>query len=232
MDSPKTLLSEISTPLAIVVAGALVAVAVYMSGVGTGAPTTPPAEKPLTAQDVVPLQADDHVLGNRDAKIVIVEYTDLECPFCKRFHETMKQVVAEYDGQVAWVLRNFPLTQIHPNAPALAEAAECVASTAGNDAYWKFVDALFSVAPLNTPFPMDKLDATIASVAPLAPVESCIAAGTHRARIEAQIQDAIKARAQGTPHSILLVRGKEPVLISGAQPLEAVRAEIEKALAR
>lgn len=225
-------MSEISTPLAIVVAGALVAVAVYMSGAGAALPTKPAGERPLAAADVVPLQESDHVLGSRDAQVVIIEYTDLECPFCKRFHETMKQVVAESDGQVAWVLRNFPLAQLHPNAPALAEAAECVASVAGNDAYWKFIDALFVAAPLNTPFPMDTLNDTIGAVAALSPVLDCVKAGTHRARIDAQIQEAIKARAQGTPHSILLVRGKEPVLISGAQPYEAVRAEIQKALSR
>lgn len=68
----------------------------------------------------------DHLRGEKNAKITIVEYSDFDCPFCYRFHATMQQVLEEYKGQVNWVYRDFPLPQLHPNAPKLAEAAECI----------------------------------------------------------------------------------------------------------
>ena len=86
----------------------------------------------------------DHIRGDNNAKITIVEYSDYDCPFCHRFHATMQQVMDEYQGQVRWVYRDFPLPQLHPNAPKLAEAAECVASQGGEDAFWSFADAYFS----------------------------------------------------------------------------------------
>lgn len=223
--------SEISTPIAIVIAGALIAVAVYFSGSGAAPQAAQPGEQKGPAKaDIVAVSAQDHIYGNPNAPIKIIEYSDLECPFCKRFHGTMKQIVAEYDGQVAWVYRNFPLAQLHPNAPALAEAAECVASVAGNDAYWTFLDEIFLLAPLNTPFPMAQLDATISKVASLAPVKACIAAGTHKAKIAKESEDAVKSGGNGTPHNILLDKKGNPTLISGAQPYEVVKAAVDAAL--
>lgn len=231
--SPDGGAQKLGMPLAIVIAGGFIAVALYFGG--GAAPAAAPLEQnnPTTAQpDVVPVTAADHIFGNPSALIKIIEYTDLECPFCKRFHDTMKQVVAESNGNVAWIMRNFPLTQLHPNAPALAEAAECVASVAGNDAYWKFLDEMFIVAPLNTPFPMDKLDTTISKVATLAPVKACISAGTHKEKIQKEASDAVASGGNGTPHNILLDKKGNPTLISGAQPYEVVKAAVEAALKR
>lgn len=66
----------------------------------------------------------DHVIGNKDAKVVFVEYADYECPGCDEMAQPVEQLVAKYSAQVAFVFRNFPLTTIHPNALAAATAAE------------------------------------------------------------------------------------------------------------
>lgn len=96
--------------------------------------------------DVPPVEAGEHILGNLDtAQVVIVEYSDFECPYCARYHPTMKQIVAESNGGVALVYRHFPLTQIHQNAMERAIASECVAQIKGNDAFWKYVDLLFNI---------------------------------------------------------------------------------------
>ena len=62
------------------------------------------------------VDSEDHIFGNPDAPVKLVEYSDFECPFCKRVHPTLKKIMADYgiDGEVAWVYRHFPLDSIHP----------------------------------------------------------------------------------------------------------------------
>lgn len=92
--------------------------------------------------DYTPVTEDDHLRGDIDAEIMIIEYSDFDCPFCKRFHETMLSVIEKYPAnEVAWVYRHFPLEQLHPNAPAVALASECVADLGSDAAFWKFADA-------------------------------------------------------------------------------------------
>ncbi|MES2876633.1 MAG: DsbA family protein [Patescibacteria group bacterium] len=82
----------------------------------------------------------DHVFGNPDAKVVLVEYGDFQCPGCGGVHPTVKTLSEKYEDQMAFVFRNFPLTSIHPNARAAAAAAEA----AGKEGkYWEVHNALF-----------------------------------------------------------------------------------------
>lgn len=104
-----------------------------------------------------PISAADHIWGDPNAPVKIIEYSDLQCPFCQRFHPTMQQIVTEYKGQVAWVYRHFPLEQIHPHARKEAEAAECAAELGGNNAFWVFVDALFKGTPTSDPAELAKI---------------------------------------------------------------------------
>ena len=89
------------------------------------APTAAPTPSAPTAISMAPITDSDWIRGGRNAEVSVVEYSDLECPFCKRHDATMKQLISEYDGKVNWVYRHFPLTQLHPKAPKEAEAAEC-----------------------------------------------------------------------------------------------------------
>ncbi|MEZ4200396.1 MAG: thioredoxin domain-containing protein [Candidatus Paceibacterota bacterium] len=97
-----------------------------------------------------PITADDHILGNPNAPIMIVEYSDFDCPFCKAFHEVMQQIINEHGvtGEVAWVYRHYSINGSHPNATTLAVASECVADLGGNDA-WKFIDLIFGERETN-----------------------------------------------------------------------------------
>ncbi len=90
---------------------------------------------------IEPVSDEDWVLGNKNADISIIEFSDLDCPFCKRFHVTMHQVIDSYNN-VNWVFRHFPLPQLHPDATNKAKVAECVGDIGGNDKFWKFVDVL------------------------------------------------------------------------------------------
>ena len=222
---------NIMIPVSIVIAGILVAAALFFSGRATEGPT---ADGNDAAVEKVPaITTSDHILGNPDAKVIVVEYTDLECPFCKAFHETMKRIMAEYGegGEVAWVLRNFPLQQIHPNAPRLAEAAECVAELAGNDAYWSFIDALYALAPVNTFFNMSKLTQTASGVGVSATAfDACLASGRYQDKISKEYSDALATGGQGTPHNTVVTKDGQSIPIPGAQPYETVKSVIDAAL--
>ena len=136
-------LARVSTPLAILVAGALIAGAVFY--VNKNGATGAGAESEALAGEIRGVGEGEHVLGNPEADIVVVEYSDAECPFCKGFHETMKRMMTEYGegGKVAWAYRHLPLEQLHPKAPKQAEAMECAAALGGNDAFWKFTNLVY-----------------------------------------------------------------------------------------
>ncbi len=101
--------------------------------------------------DLDPVTEDDHYFGSKDAEIVIVEYSDLECPFCARFHGTMHQVVKDYNGKVAWVYRHLPLEGLHPNAFNKALSSECVYDLGGDTKFWMYIDSLFKAAEPKKP---------------------------------------------------------------------------------
>jgi protein-disulfide isomerase len=132
-------------PFSIIVAGALVGAGIYLSS------KNPPVQSLGQIPDIeeinmLPVTDKDHILGNPNAPVVIVEYSDTECPFCKVFHLTMKRIMTEYgtDGKVAWVYRHFPIAELHSKAQKEAEATECVAELGGNEKFWQYLDAIFA----------------------------------------------------------------------------------------
>ncbi len=220
--------NKLNIPIAIVVAGALIAGAViYTNRTPAGSAGTP--SRAGETVKVKPIGKDDHVLGNPNAPIVVVEYSDFECPFCKTYHATMHRIIDTYgkSGKVAWVYRQFPIPQLHSKAYLEAEASECAAELGGNDAFWKYADRIFAVTPSN-----DGLDtALLPDIAENIGLDrtkftQCLESGKHRAAVEASANDAIAAGAGGTPQSYIL-SGKEIIPIEGAQPFEAVKAVID-----
>ena len=88
----------------------------------------------------------DHVRGDKGAKITLLEYSDLECPFCKKFHETMNLVTKANEGKINWIYRHFPLDGLHKKARPEAEASECAAD---QGKFWEFIDLVFQRTPSN-----------------------------------------------------------------------------------
>jgi len=232
----KTQKNNIAVPLATVIAGALIAFAVYQR------PPTDASNKNSNAAAVVgnttitlkPIGLDDHILGNPDAPVKLVEYSDMECPFCKRFHPTMKQVMDEYGkkGQVAWVYRHLPLESIHTKALKEAEATECANRLGGNDKFWAYLDRIFEITPSN-----DGLDLTllpqIAQDIGLnrSEFEACLASGEFTQKIKDSITEATRAGAQGTPYTLVVTEKGTKIPISGALPYSSVKQTIDQALA-
>lgn len=114
------------------------------------------SELPKEEKGIVfrPVDVDKEIVrGNPNAQITIIEYTDLECPFCKRFHQTMQQVLATYSDDIRVILRHFPLDSLHKKARTEANAVECAGE---QGKFWEFVDGIFKVTPSN-----DGMDITI-----------------------------------------------------------------------
>lgn len=190
-------------------------------------PTATPVPK------IVPVTDTDHIRGNlKQAELVIVEYSDYECPFCKSFHPTMKQVMDSYGDQVAWVYRQFPLS-IHANAAKESEASECVAELGGNEAFWQFSDALFDRTTSNGyGFSLDKLAPLAAEFGmPKDKVQSCIDSGKYTKKVEDDLAAGANAGVSGTPTAFVLTKdGKLSQTIPGALPFTQVKEIIDTAL--
>lgn len=172
------------------------------------------------------LTNDDHVRGNRNAKVFLIEYSDLECPFCSKFHSTALQVLDEYGDDVAWVYRHFPLDQIHPKARPAAQAAECVAEIGGEDAFWAFADEIFS--------DQTKLS-DIAAIASSIGVSgssytSCVNSEKYADKVEEQYQGGLTAGVTGTPGNFIINDKGDAWLIPGALPFETLKTTIDEAL--
>lgn len=224
--------SSLGIPVAIVIAAALIAGAIVYTGMGNSGTqvVNDKNNAQATAEiEVAPVTKKDHIRGNPNAPIMIVEYSDYDCPFCKNFHETMMKIMDEYgkDGRVAWVYRHFPLVQLHPNAPKVAAASECVANLGGNDAFWKFSDLVFGQRSTNEPTNVAKL-ADYAEQAGVnkAKFTQCTDAGTYTDKIENDVAAALKTGARGTPYSIIIAGDQQGVL-NGAQPYSFVKQALD-----
>ncbi|MEK7579116.1 MAG: thioredoxin domain-containing protein [Patescibacteria group bacterium] len=214
-------------PVAIIVAGLLVAGALFYKG-----KVVPPTDPNQPTEEIVvaPISASDHVLGSPNAPITIIEFSDIDCPFCQTFHATMEQITNEYGktGQVAWVYRHFPLDQLHPNARTKAESTECVASLGGNDAFWTYLKILFE----RTDETLTDLPAIAASVGvDQTAFNTCVTEKRFAARVVADSDAAMAAGGRGTPYSIILTADGDEFPVNGAQPYEVVKQVIDTILA-
>lgn len=219
--------SNYALPIAIVVVGAVVAGAVFL--LSRGAPT--PGQTNTAA--IRPVDSTDHIYGNPNAPVKIVEYADLECPFCKTFDATMQQVMDYYgpSGKVAWVFRNFPLASIHSKAPTEAQAAECAADQGGSTAFFKFINHLYDITPSENGLDLAQLPQIATDVGLNGTtLQQCLNANTNQAKVEAQYNEAIAAGFQGTPTIVIMTPQGVALTLNGAQPYASMRAAIDETL--
>ncbi|MFT7507041.1 MAG: protein-disulfide isomerase [Acidimicrobiales bacterium] len=225
-------------PATLLVGFGLIAAAIYFSGgIGSNAPIAglgidTDSAAVIEKGPVRPIDEDDHIRGDPNAPIIIMEYSDYDCPFCKNFHETMNQVIDDYgvSGKVAWVYRHFPLEQLHPNAPGIALASECVADLGDNEAFWTFSDLVFGERETNAQTNVTKLsDFAMQAGVDGNSFDECVKEGRFIDKVNEDFADGTNAGVQGTPYSLVLVGGQQGE-INGAQPYEAVKQIIETLL--
>jgi len=156
------------------------------------------------------------VNGDPNAPVTIVEFSDFQCPFCKKSETVLKDLLAKYSGRVKLAYLDFPLREIHSQAEQAAEAARCAGE---QGKFWEYHDSLFA--------DQSKLDeASLIERAHNVKLDekafqSCLTSGKFKAGIEADLQEGAKAGVSGTP--AYFING---VFLSGAQPA----AEFEKVI--
>jgi protein-disulfide isomerase len=206
----------LTIPMAIVVAGIIIGGAIFFSRSVSTKEIFKQPEQP-TAQAAtakisgnISLRAvseSDHISGNPGANIVMVEYSDLECPFCKSFHKTMLSLLDEYgkSGKLAWVYRHFPL-DFHPKSPKESEATECAFELAGNTGFWNYVNKIFEITPANNGLDLAKLPENAKQIGlDVNAFQSCLDSGKYAVKVKADYDDGLKAGVNGTPHTILVL---------------------------
>jgi protein-disulfide isomerase len=165
---------------------------------------------------------DDPVLGSEDADITLIEFSDFECPYCKRWHvEVFNKIREEYPDQVRFVYRDFPLKSLHPNAVPAAEAANC-ANEQG--AFWEFSEKLFGgELELSEDTYLEyasQLDLDVDEF------KKCFEEGRYSQEVEDDYQYASQLGVQSTP--TFFING---IPLIGAQPYEVFKDVIDRELA-
>src|SRR3990167_8562341 len=218
---------ELSPSVSILIAGVLIAGAVIFTNTRQSAPAAAVAAgapAPTAATNVRAPSAQDHIIGSPTATLVLIEYSDFQCPYCNVVHPTLKRIVEESNGQIAWVYRHLPLESIHPSAKPAAIASECVAEQLGNDGFWNFADIIFSDQSKMSPAYFEQVALQLG--AQKTAYKSCVASAAIAKKVDADSSEAQQNGGQGTPYTVLYDK-KGQVGVSGALPYEAFTSVIK-----
>jgi len=206
---------------------------------GNDAPTPAPSNQPsaepkntgtLEKSDISAITKNAYIKGSKGADILWIEYSDLECPFCKRLHDSgaISNLAKKYGSKLALTFKHYPLP-FHTQAIPGALAAECVGEAGGSDKYFAFIEGIFKKG---TPS-QDTIDATVKEIGlDAAKIKSCVDSSKFKSVVDAQMSEgSSKFGVNGTPGNVLIntKTGKYEV-VSGAQPEANFAAAIERLL--
>lgn len=231
--------NALDVPRAIIIAGIIIAGAILLTQVKVQERTAPQADRlqPQIGEEdlenVLPLSEEDHVRGILNAPITVIEYSDFECPFCKRFHATMTDLMAAYDGKVAWVYRHYPLESLHPVKARLASiASECIAKQKGEKGFWFFADRYYELSESNNITDTARVIAQIAGEmeADMNAFNTCVTNEETASKVDRDVTNAFETGGQGTPWSIIITSDGRKYPVNGAYPLEAMKQMIDQIL--
>jgi protein-disulfide isomerase len=178
-------------------------------------------------------KTSDHIFGNPDAVVSLIEYSDFECPFCKKFHTTPPEIIAQHKDKVNWVYRHLPLDFHNPGAQKQAEASECANEVGGNDAFWKYTGLIYDRTKSNgNGFPLENLVPLAVEVGlDKNKFEECFNSSKFAERVQKDLNEAMKMGISGTPFIIIKnnLTGKIRFK-SGAYPAAVFNTEIDALL--
>lgn len=180
----------------------------------------PATQQPQYTRYDIPTE-NAYSIGPADAPITIVEFSDYQCPFCRRWHaEVYQPLMAAYPDQIRLVYRHLPLTSIHPDAMSAAEASMCAGE---QDAYWPYHDKLFSSESLGSNVYLQYAQELGLNMDTF---EACLADHKYQQAIQADSDFAINLGIRSTP--TFFING---LAVVGAQPLDVFKQVIDKELA-
>ncbi len=231
--------SNLSVPISIIIAGLIIAGAVIVNGGGGGKkilsdgqvaqvqgspfkPETPPppAGQPSVVQ-TFEITRDNHIRGDFNAPVTLVEFSDFECPYCARHYPTLEKILNDYPDKVRLVYKHFPLP-FHANSQKAAESSEC-ADEQGK--FWEYHDKLFENLAGNgyslSNFKQWAKDLGLDS----GKFNACLDSGKYAQKVKADLSEGQQKGVQGTPATF--VNGQ---LISGALPYTAFKSAIDNLL--
>lgn len=191
------------------------------------APTDPTAANPQAAPPSNPpaaVSAADHIRGNKDAKVTLIEYSDYECPFCQKHEATIAQILKDYPKDVRLVYRYFPLTSIHPDAQRAAVAAECAAK---QNKFWEMHDKLFKLGEAQTLDANSIKDAAKGLGLNTNDFNKCLDGNETLAVVNAEYSEGGNAGVSGTPATF--VNGQ---MVEGAVPYANFKTMIDAILGK
>ena len=227
-DSEKIKQNSYLIPAAILIAGALIAGSVFYSNRNPGDQTA----NPIGTSKVEVSADDDPFLGPENAKVVIIEFSDYQCPFCRSFWRgALNQIKSEYidsGKSVKFVYRDFPLTSLHPMAVKYAEAAEC-AQDQGR--YFEMHDKIFQEQDKSgqgtiSAYGVDDVKRWALEIGLNgSEFNQCLDSGRYTDEVRQDFEDGSKAGADGTP--TVFINGR---IVVGSQQFEVFKQIIDSEL--
>lgn len=236
----------ITLPGAIIIAAAIIGIAIIWTQKPAAQPSAGTTnDLPKATANIAPITAKDHILGNPEAPIKFVEYSDPSCPFCKTFNMTMEQIMAEYGagGKVAWVYRHFPLYKpdasgrvLHANAGTQAEAFECAAALGGNNVFWAYEKKWYNVFPEEGAGRSASEDMKqIMSVAESVGLDAvsfgeCLSSGRFKDTIDQAYTAGINSGVSGTPYIVIITPSGSKLTRVGDQSYATLKMIVDTLL--
>lgn len=228
----------LTTPMAIIIASVIIAGGLM----GYGAITTGGSAANATPKTMFKgkaVDASDYVEGKENSKIVVIEYSDPECPFCIQVSPTIKKLRTEYGDRVAFVYRYFPLTQIHKHAFDESRAIACAGKIGGKEKFYQYIDTLFSykMGKQTTELPATGKEDFAKTVGiDVTEFSTCMKENQTAQIVTDTANDGVTAGVQGTPSTFVLIKTKkgyeQVAMVDGARQYEFFKAAIDQALAK
>jgi len=189
-------------------------------------PTQPTAAAQPTAPSapIPEVTSADHIRGNKDAAVTLVEYSDFQCPYCLRFTPTVEKALQEFPNDVRLVYRHFPLNSIHPNAQKSAEASECASE---QWKFWEMHDKIFEQNAANNMSVAEWKQLASDMGLDTAKFNDCLDSDKYASLVQQNAAGGQAAGVRGTPATF--VNGQ---LVSGAVPYEQLKAVIQSKLGK
>jgi protein-disulfide isomerase len=229
-------LDTLALPISIIIAGLLIASSIMLSSgdgitsfAGAGLSDGGAKGEVAKADEDLKVLKDDHIIGNKKAGVMIFAWSDPECPFCKRHHETLTNVLKKYEGKVAVVYRHFAL-DMHEYAKKESESIECSQKVGGEEGFVKYLNKLFETTQGNNSLKRADLTKIAGEVGlDTAKFDACVDSGEMASRVQRDMDAGLRVGVQGTPYSVAVnVKTGKQRVINGAQPLEMISSTLDQ----